>query len=173
MYNNGYLNKLKAALNSTSSYDNKSNKKRKRCVAYAEINGRKYFAVSGASLDYDDVYRINGWKQTNDFILFKFKLKNFIDKDAYVVSLNSKCQTQFISYEPAVPIGKKVCLKSYMESYYNGRIRDAARLFSCVERKLLFCTQEKIKNCTIYVAKEPCFLCRPFIKGTYHVYYLN
>ncbi len=169
MNNNFYLNKLKKALNSRFSNKNQ----RHKCVAYANINGKKYFAVSGASVDYDDTYPIMNWKQKSDFVLFKLELKNFIDKDAYVVSLNSKCQTQFCRYSPALAIRKKVCMQSYFKSYFNGNMHDTARLFSCAERKLIFCTQEKIKTCTIYVSKEPCILCKPFIKGNYNVYYLN
>ena len=65
MNNNFYLNKLKKALNSRFSNKNQ----RHKCVAYANINGKKYFAVSGASVDYDDTYPIMNWKQKSDCVI--------------------------------------------------------------------------------------------------------
>ncbi len=139
-------------------------KNNKKCVGFGYINSnasRQYFlALSGVKGDYDGQENIS-WKNTNkQFTDLQNELMNFMtgnsQRKVVLAKLNDDYEALYKNQPTNIPALVKLI----------GANALPARLFSCVERKILYSGfNGNVKNTVINVSQKPCAYCRPFIKG--------
>ncbi len=138
-----------------------------KCVGFCKSNSKQYlFSLSGSKYDYNGKLALNSWCLSSDVeCIYSELVKLFAGSSNRTVQqchLTEMCKTQYDSVYATNQISSTTLGNMWSQRHL---IESLPRLFSCVERKLMFCGKTNITHgpITIYVSQEPCILCEPFI----------
>ncbi|MFI3167837.1 MAG: hypothetical protein R3Y32_06975 [Bacillota bacterium] len=144
----------------------KVNSKANKCVGFGINTGGRYFlSLSGVKGDYiGNTFPAWKYNHSSNFALVQKELVSFFNKAGrrrvVVAHLTDKCETDYSAWRSNCKI-IRCDMVDFNYQYPNSA--EISRLFSCVERKILSgSTPCRIRK--IYVSKEPCMLCKGFLK---------